>query len=138
MVDMGVKPYAIATSISLIIAQRLARRLCDNCKEIKEIPREALEKEGFSAEELDAGVTIFGPKDKGCKSCNGGYKGRLGIFQVMEVSESMGRIIMEGGNAMQIADQASQEGVIDLRQAGLNKVKDGVTSLEEVNRVTIE
>ena len=136
LVDMGVKPYAIATSVSLIIAQRLARRLCDNCKEIKEIPREALEKEGFSAEELDAGITIFGPK--GCKACNAGYKGRLGIFQVMEVSETMGRIIMEGGNAIQIADRASQEGVIDLRQAGLNKVKDGVTSLDEVNRVTIE
>jgi len=136
MVDMGVKPYAIATSVSLIIAQRLARRLCDNCKEVREIPREALEKEGFSPEELDAGLTIFGPK--GCKACNGGYKGRLGIFQVMEVSEPMGRIIMEGGNAIQIADQASQEGVIDLRQAGLNKVKDGVTSLDEVNRVTIE
>ncbi|MDH5455709.1 MAG: type IV-A pilus assembly ATPase PilB [Gammaproteobacteria bacterium] len=138
MVDMGVKPYAIATSVSLIIAQRLARRLCNNCKEIKNIPREALEKEGFSAEELDAGITIYGPKDKGCKQCNNGYKGRLGIFQVMEVSEIMGRIIMEGGNAMQIAEQAAQEGVIDLRQAGLNKVKDGVTSLEEVNRVTIE
>ena len=138
LVDMGVKPYAIATSVSLIIAQRLARRLCDKCKEVREIPREALEKEGFSAEELEAGVTIFGPKGKGCKSCNGGYKGRLGIFQVMEVSETMGRIIMEGGNAIQIADQASQEGVIDLRAAGLNKVKDGVTSLEEINRVTIE
>jgi type IV pilus assembly protein PilB len=136
MVDMGVKPYAIATSVSLIIAQRLARRLCDNCKELKEIPREALEKEGFTAEELDAGLSIFGPK--GCKSCNDGYKGRLGIFQVMEVSETMGRIIMEGGNAIQIADQAALEGVIDLRQAGLNKVKDGVTSLEEINRVTIE
>ena len=136
MVDMGVKPYAIATSISLIIAQRLARRLCDNCKEVVDVPREALEKEGFTAEELDAGVTIFAAK--GCKSCNGGYKGRLGIFQVMEVSETMGRIIMEGGNAIQIADQAAQEGVIDLRQAGLNKVKDGVTSLDEVNRVTIE
>jgi len=136
MVDMGVKPYAIATSISLIIAQRLARRLCDKCKETRDVPREALEKEGFSAEELDAGLTIFGPK--GCKSCNDGYKGRLGIFQVMEVSETMGRIIMEGGNAIQIADQAAAEGVIDLRQAGLNKVKDGVTSLEEINRVTIE
>jgi type IV pilus assembly protein PilB len=138
MVDMGVMPYAIATSVSLIIAQRLARRLCNNCKEVRDVPREALEKEGFTAEELDAGVTIFAPKDKGCKQCNGGYKGRLGIFQVMEVSETMGRIIMEGGNAMQIAEQAAQEGVIDLRQAGLNKVKDGVTSLEEVNRVTIE
>ena len=138
MVDMGVMPYAIATSVSLIIAQRLARRLCDSCKEVRDVPREALEKEGFTAEELDAGVTIFGPKDKGCKSCNNGYKGRVGIFQVMEVSEAMGRIIMEGGNAMQIAEQAAKEGVIDLRQAGLNKVKEGVTSLEEVNRVTIE
>jgi len=136
MVDMGVKPYAIATSVSLIIAQRLARRLCDSCKEVREIPREALEKEGFTAKELDEGITIFGPK--GCKSCNEGYKGRVGIFQVMEVSETMGRIIMEGGNAMQIAEQAAKEGVIDLRQAGLNKVKDGVTSLEEINRVTIE
>jgi type IV pilus assembly protein PilB len=136
LVDMGVKPYAIATSVSLIIAQRLARRLCDSCKEVIDVPREALEKEGFSAEELEAGVTIFGPK--GCKICNGGYKGRLGLFQVMEVSEDMGRIIMEGGNAIQIADQAAQEGVIDLRQAGLNKVKDGLTSLEEINRVTIE
>ena len=136
LVDMGVKPYAIATSVSLIIAQRLARRLCDNCKEVRDIPREALEKEGFDIEDLDAGVTIFGPK--GCKSCNDGYKGRTGIFQVMEVSEVMGKIIMEGGNAMHIADQAATEGVQDLRRAGLNKVKEGVTSLEEVNRVTIE
>ena len=136
LVDMGVKPYAIATSVSLIIAQRLARRLCDNCKEVQDIPKEALEKEGFEADDIENGLTIFGPV--GCKSCNDGYKGRLGIFQVMEVSEVMGRIIMEGGNAMQIADQAASEGVIDLRRAGLNKVKDGVTSLEEVNRVTIE
>ena len=136
LVDMGVKPYAIATSVSLIIAQRLARRLCDNCKEVKDIPREALEKEGFDAEDIENGMTIFGPK--GCKSCNDGYKGRIGIFQVMEVSETMGRIIMEGGNAMQIADQAGTEGVLDLRRAGLNKVKEGMTSLEEVNRVTIE
>ncbi|MDH4126614.1 MAG: type IV-A pilus assembly ATPase PilB [Gammaproteobacteria bacterium] len=136
LVDMGVKPYAIATSVSLIIAQRLARKLCDHCKEIKEVPREALLKEGFSAKDLEKGVTIFVPK--GCKSCNSGYKGRVGIFQVMEVSETMGKIIMEGGNAMQIADQAVKEGVIDLRRAGLNKVKEGVTSLEEINRVTIE
>jgi type IV pilus assembly protein PilB len=136
LVDMGVKPYAIATSVSLIIAQRLARKLCDNCKEVRDVPQEALEKEGFQAEDIKNGMTIFGPK--GCKSCNEGYKGRLGIFQVMEVSETMGRIIMEGGNAMMIADQAAEEGVHDLRRAGLNKVKDGLTSLEEINRVTIE
>ena len=136
LVDMGVKPYQIATSISLIIAQRLARRLCDNCKEVREVPREALEKEGFGAADIDDGLTIFGPV--GCKSCNDGYKGRLGIFQVMEVSEAMGKIIMADGNAMQIAEQAANEGVIDLRRAGLNKVKEGITSLEEINRVTIE
>ncbi len=136
LVDMGVKPYAIATSVSLIIAQRLARRLCDNCKEVRDVPREALLKEGFEAKAIEDGLTIFGPV--GCKSCNDGYKGRLGIFQVMEVSEKMGRIIMEGGNAMTIADQAVEEGVLDLRGAGLNKVKDGLTSLEEINRVTIE
>jgi type IV pilus assembly protein PilB len=135
MVDMGVKPYAIASSVSLIIAQRLARRLCDNCKEVRDVPKEALEKEGFDKKELN-GLTIFGAV--GCKLCNEGYKGRLGIFQVMEVSETMGRIIMEGGNAMQIADQAAKEGVVDLRRAGLNKVKEGLTSLDEINRVTIE
>ena len=135
LVDMGVKPYAIASSVSLIIAQRLARRLCDNCKEVKDIPKEALLKEGFDKSELD-GLKIF--RAVGCKLCNQGYKGRVGIFQVMEVSEAMGRIIMEGGNAMQIADQAAKEGVIDLRRAGLNKVKQGLTSLDEVNRVTVD
>ena len=136
LIDMGVKAYAIATSVSLIIAQRLARRLCDKCKEVKDIPREALQQEGFDTKDIESGLSIFGPI--GCKSCNDGYKGRLGIFQVMEVSEAMGRIIMEGGNAMQIAEQASTEGVIDLRRAGLNKVKAGLTSLEEINRVTVE
>ncbi len=136
LVDMGTKPYAIATSVSLIIAQRLARRLCESCKAVKDVPREALEKEGFGPEDIDDSLTIFAPV--GCKSCNNGYKGRLGIFQVMEVSETMGRIIMEGGNAIQIADQAETEGVIDLRRAGLNKVKEGVTGLEEINRVTID
>ncbi|MGB5247015.1 MAG: ATPase, T2SS/T4P/T4SS family, partial [Woeseia sp.] len=138
LVDMGVKPYAIATSVSLIIAQRLARRLCDNCKEQRDVPEEALKKEGFTDDDIKAGLTIFAPSAKGCKVCNAGYKGRLGIFQVMEVSETMGRIIMEGGNAMQIAEQAEKEGVVDLRRAGLNKVRDGLTSLEEINRVTIE
>jgi len=136
LVDMGVKPYAIASSVSLIIAQRLARRLCDNCKEAKDIPHEALEKEGFTKKEIEERLTIYSAV--GCKLCNAGYKGRVGIFQVMEVTEPMGRIIMAGGNAMQIADQALKEGVVDLRRAGLNKVKEGVTSLVEVNRVTIE
>jgi len=136
MVDMGVKPYAIASTVSLIIAQRLARKLCDNCKEPVDIPAEALLKEGFGQADIDEGLTIF--QAKGCNQCSSGYKGRVGIFQVMPVTEKIGRIIMEGGNAMQIADQARQDGIPDLRMSGLRKVKDGVTSLEEINRVTID
>ncbi len=136
LVDMGVKPYAIASSVSLIIAQRLARRLCSNCKEPVNIPAEALMKEGFTKADIDSGVTVF--HAKGCSQCTGGYKGRVGIYQVMPCSETIGRIMMEGGNSMQIAAQAKAEGVADLRQSGLKKVKDGLTSLEEVNRVTVE
>jgi type IV pilus assembly protein PilB len=136
LVDMGVKPYAIATSVSLIIAQRLARRLCNTCKQPLDIPAEALLKEGFRKQDVDAGLRIYGPK--GCGSCTDGYKGRVGLYQVMPVTETVGRIIMEGGNAISIGDQARLDGVWDLRTAGLNKVKDGLTSLEEVNSVTIE
>ena len=133
---MGVKPYAIATSVRLIIAQRLARKLCDNCKEILNIPEEALLAEGFEQQEIDDGLRIYGPV--GCKSCDSGYKGRAGIFQVMPVSDAIGRIIMGGGNATDIADQAEKEGIWDLRKSALAKVKAGITSLEEVNRVTVE
>jgi type IV pilus assembly protein PilB len=136
LVDMGVKPYAIATSVSLIIAQRLARKLCSQCKVPMEIPAEALLKEGFQEVDVKAGLKIFAPK--GCANCTDGYKGRCGIYQVMPVSDSIGRIIMEGGNAIDISDQAQKEGVWDLRRAGLEKVKAGLTSLEEVNSVTIE
>jgi type IV pilus assembly protein PilB len=136
MVDMGVKPYAIASSVTLIIAQRLARRLCDNCKEAVEVPHEALLKEGFTEEDLKSDFTVYKPV--GCNKCSDGYKGRVGIYQVMPVTETIGRIIMEGGNAMQIADQAVADGVADLRRAGLNKVRLGITGLEEINRVTID
>ncbi len=136
LVDMGVKPYAIATSVSLIIAQRLARRLCNHCKQPLEIPAEALLREGFRKEDIDTGMRIYGPK--GCGNCTDGYKGRVGIYQVMPLTEAIGRIIMEGGNAITINDQAKKEGVWDLRTAGLNKVRNGLTSLEEVNSVTIE
>jgi type IV pilus assembly protein PilB len=136
LVDMGVKPYAIATSVSLIIAQRLARRLCSQCKAIVDIPAEALLKEGFQEADVRAGMKIYGPK--GCQNCSDGYKGRCGIYQVMPVTEAIGRIIMEGGNAIDISDQAQKEGVWDLRRAGLEKVKQGMTSIEEVNSVTIE
>jgi type IV pilus assembly protein PilB len=136
LVDMGVKPYAIATSVSLIIAQRLARRLCSHCKTPIDVPRDALIQEGFVPAEVQGGLRIYGPK--GCQNCTDGYKGRVGIYQVMAVTEAIGRIIMEGGNAISIADQARKEGVLDLRASGLNKVKEGLTSLEEINRVTVE
>ena len=136
LVDMGVKPYAIATSVSLIIAQRLARKLCTHCKQPIDIPKEALLKEGFQEADVAAGIKIFGPK--GCDSCTDGYKGRVGIYQVLPITESIARIILALGSAVDIGAQAAKEGVWDLRRAGLEKVRAGMTSLEEVNSVTTE
>jgi type IV pilus assembly protein PilB len=137
MVDMGVKPYAIATSVSLIIAQRLGRRLCNNCKTPLELPHEALLKEGFTEAQVSApDFKVYKPV--GCSQCTDGYKGRVGIYEVLPVTEAIGRIILEGGSAPHIRDQARKDGVWDLRTAGLKKVLDGLTSLEEVNRVTVE
>jgi type IV pilus assembly protein PilB len=136
LVDMGVKPYAIATSVSLIIAQRLARRLCSSCKAPMTIPAEALKKEGFNDEEIANGLQIF--QAVGCTNCTDGYKGRTGIYEVMPVSEEIGRIIMGDGNVMEIKAQAAREGVWGLRQAGLNKVRLGLTSLDEINSVTVD
>jgi type IV pilus assembly protein PilB len=133
LANMGVPPFNIASSVLLIMAQRLARRLCEHCKEKEDLPKEALLDEGFREADL-TDLTIY--KAVGCERCTQGYKGRVGIFQVMPVSEEMGRIIMEGGNSLQLADQAKTEGVRDLRQSGLMKVKQGITSLEEINRVT--
>jgi len=136
LVDMGVKPYAIATSVSLIIAQRLARRLCSQCKQPVDVPAEALLKEGFSKEDVGAGLRIFAPK--GCSNCTDGYKGRTGIYQVLPITEAIARIILAGGSAPEIGDQAAKEGIWDLRRSGLEKVKSGLTSLEEINSVTID
>lgn len=136
LIDMGVKPYAIATSVSLIIAQRLARKLCASCKQLVDVPAEALRKEGFSEPDIAAGIKIYAAK--GCSNCADGYKGRLGIYQVMPVTETIGRLIMAGGNAIDIADEAAKQGVWDLRRAGLEKVKAGLTSLDEINSITIE
>ena len=131
--NMGVPAFNIATSVSLIIAQRLARRLCKNCKKPLDIPHETLISEGFKEEEIGT-FTIYGPQ--GCDKCVNGYKGRVGIYEVVKVTDGISRIIMEEGNAIQIADAARKEGFNDLRTSGLKKVKDGLTSLEEVNRVT--
>jgi len=135
MINMGIAPFNIASSVSLIIAQRLARRLCNSCKKPADIPKEALLAEGFKEEDLP-GLKIY--KAVGCDQCDDGYKGRVGIYQVMPISDEMSRIIMAEGNAIQLADQARKEGINDLRQSGLLKVKQGITSLEEVNRVTKE
>ncbi len=136
MVDMGVKPYAIASSVSLIIAQRLARRLCSKCKIVEDVPQETLLQEGFEQDDIDKGIEIYTPV--GCDMCAMGYKGRVGIYQVMPVTEEIGRAILKGGSAMDIAEQAAKEGVWDLRRSALEKVKQGVTSLVEINRVTLE
>jgi type IV pilus assembly protein PilB len=137
MVDMGVKPYAIATSVSLIIAQRLARRLCNACKQPLDLPHDVLLKEGFSEQQVaTTGFKIYKPV--GCGQCTDGYKGRVGLYEVLPVTEAVGRIILQGGSAPDIAAEARKEGVWDLRTSGLKKVMDGQTSLEEVNRVTVE
>ncbi|VAW51617.1 Type IV fimbrial assembly, ATPase PilB [hydrothermal vent metagenome] len=134
LVNMGVPPFNIASAVSLIIAQRLARRLCKHCKEKIEIPRPALEEEGFTAKQIDGNPELF--KAVGCDQCSEGYKGRVGIYQVMPISEAIGRIIMENGSAIDVADQAKKDGVDDLRQSAIKKVIAGLTSLEEINRVT--
>lgn len=136
LANMGVPAFNIASAVSLIIAQRLGRRLCNKCKEAESIPEETLRSEGFTQEQIDKGVTIF--RAVGCDNCTDGYKGRVGIYQVMPVSAAMGRIIMEGGNSLQLAEQAQKEGVDDLRASGLKKVAAGITSLEEINRVIKE
>ena len=136
LMDMGIKPYAIASSVSLIIAQRLARTLCGACKQPVRIPRDTLLEEGFPPDDLEAGLTLYAAH--GCNRCNAGYRGRTGVFQFMPVSEPIGRIIMEGGNAMQIARQAAAENIRDVRQSGLGKVKRGLISLEELNRITVD
>jgi type IV pilus assembly protein PilB len=131
--NMGVPAFNIATSVSLIIAQRLARRLCKHCKKPFDVPRDTLIAEGFKEDEIGS-FTIYEPA--GCDKCVNGYKGRVGIYEVVKVTDRISRIIMEEGNAIQIADAARDEGFDDLRASGLKKVKDGLTSLAEVNRVT--
>ena len=130
MRNMGIAPFNIASSVILITAQRLARRLCPNCKAPADIPYETLIESGFKEEDVDGTWTPFRPV--GCAACNNGYKGRVGIYQVMPISEDIQRIILADGSAMDIAAQAEREGVKSLRQSGLHKVRLGVTSLEEV------
>ena len=136
MMNMGVPTFNIASSVILITAQRLARRLCGTCKAPLDVPRKALLDAGFKPDDLDGTWTPFKPV--GCSACNNGYKGRVGIYQVMPITEEIQRIILRGGSALDIAKQASSEGVRSLRESGLLKVRQGLTSLEEVLNVTNE
>ena len=136
MVNMGIPPFNIASAVNLIIAQRLARRLCSHCKKPADIPKEALIEEGFTETQIKKGIKIYGPE--GCDQCSNGYKGRVGIYQVMPISAEIGKLIMEGCTSLDLAEQAQKEGINDLRQSGLKKIIDGHTSLEEINRVTKE
>jgi type IV pilus assembly protein PilB len=135
--DMGIAAFAVATSINLITAQRLLRRLHSEYRKPLNMPMEALLNEGFTEEDVEAGIKLFEPAT-GNDDCPSGYKGRAGIYQVMNISDAMKRLIIEGANAVQLADQAKLEGIWDIRKSGLEKAKAGVTSLTEVNRVTIE
>jgi type IV pilus assembly protein PilB len=130
MRNMGIAPFNIASSVILITAQRLARRLCAQCKQPMDIPYETLIDAGFKEEDVDGSWTPYKPV--GCSACNNGYKGRVGIYQVMPIGEDMQRIILADGSALEIAEQARKEGVRSLRESGLHKVKQGLTSLEEV------
>jgi type IV pilus assembly protein PilB len=138
LLNMGVAPFNIASAVSLITAQRLARRLCKNCKVPLDIPKEALLGVGFTEKDLDGSWQLYGPKEGGCEMCNDGYKGRVGVYQVMPITDAISRIIMKSGTAHDIADQARIEGVKDLRQSGLMKVMQGLTSVEEVEACTNE
>lgn len=131
--NMGIPAFNLATSVSLIIAQRLARRLCGNCKESAELPEKVLLEEGFKQAQL-SDLKLF--KAVGCDKCNDGYKGRVGIYEVVPITDAMARIIMNDGNSIEIADQAQKEGFNNLRQSALLKVGQGLTSLDEANRLT--
>ncbi|MGR4894269.1 type IV-A pilus assembly ATPase PilB [Stenotrophomonas sp. LARHCG68] len=134
LMNMGIAPYNITSSVTLVIAQRLARRLCSNCKRPAHLPENALLAEGFTQKQLDEGIQLFEPV--GCDECTEGYKGRTGIYQVMPMTDEIAAIVLQGGNAMDIADAAQKIGVNDLRQSALLKAAQGVTSLAEINRVT--
>ncbi|HKK16090.1 MAG TPA: type IV-A pilus assembly ATPase PilB [Gammaproteobacteria bacterium] len=135
--DMGIQAFAVATTINLITGQRLCRRLHPDYRSVIDMPKEALLDEGFPEEWVEKGVTVYAPVE-GNSDCPSGYKGRAGIYQVMPISDTMKRLIIEGANAVKLADQSAAEGIWDIRTSGLKKVMDGVTSLAEVNRVTVE
>jgi len=136
LMNMGIEPFLVASSVHLICAQRLVRKVCANCKEPAPLPPPALVQAGFSQE--DAGA-VQPMKGKGCEKCNQtGYKGRVGLYEVMEIAEELRELILVGASGLELRRKAVDEGMITLRQSGLRKVKDGMTTVEEVVRETVK
>jgi len=135
LMQMGIEPFNIVSAVNLIMAQRLGRRLCEHCKKLADFPDKTYLDAGFKQEELST-LKVYSPV--GCDHCNDGYKGRVGIYQVMPISEKMRALILSGGNAMEMADLSKSEGINDLRASGLEKIRQGITSLEEIDRITEE
>jgi type IV pilus assembly protein PilB len=135
LMNMGIEPFLVASSVHLIVAQRLVRRICNNCKEPLEIPAQALENIGFGKDEIKT-LKLF--KGKGCERCTGtGYRGRLGLFEVMPIDEELRELVLSGASAAELRDKAQENGMISLRLSGLQKIRDGSTTIEEVMRETI-
>ncbi len=135
LLQMGIEPFNIVSAVNLIIAQRLGRRLCEHCKKEADYPEKTYLNAGFQTQEL---ATLKTYLPVGCDLCNNGYKGRVGIYQVMPISEKMRVLILNGGNAMEMAQLSKSEGIKSLRDSGLEKVRQGITSLEEIDRITEE
>lgn len=136
LINMGVPGFNIASSVTLIMAQRLARKLCDECKISETVPEQELLKLGYTQEDIDKGMNIYTNNPEGCSKCSGGYKGRVGIYEIFVMSERLAMMIMQGANSLEIAKAAEEEGMVPLRKSGLKKVAKGITSLQEVLRVT--
>ena len=137
LANMGVAPFNLATSVSLLVAQRLARRLCQDCRQAIDVPRETLLREGFDADQVERGVTLHEARPEGCANCRGGYRGRVGLYEVVPLTPELARIVMANGGGLQLAEQARAHGFPSLRTVGLDKATRGITSLGEVNRVTM-
>jgi type IV pilus assembly protein PilB len=136
LMNMGIEPFLVASSLNLVCAQRLVRRVCANCKEPEDLPPPALEQIGFTSEDAKS-VQAF--RGKGCEKCNGtGYKGRVGLYEVMDITDELRELVLVGASALELRRKAIEEGMITLRGSGLRKIKDGVTSVEEVIRETVK
>ena len=135
LMNMGIEPFLVASSVNLICAQRLVRRICANCKQPNPVPPAALAKVGFKPDEIAGVAPMHGT---GCEKCNGtGYKGRVGLYEVMDVSDGLKELILVGASGLELRRKATEEGMLTLRQSGLRKIRDGVTTIEEVLRETV-